>query len=72
MYFESDEARTKALVEMYSVTDRDKNEAAKKLSEVEIGEVKSMSENIAIVELSTTQKIGVKKVNGRWFLDIYR
>ena len=71
-YFESDEARTKArtkeLEQWNNLTDNDKKEQVKKASEVKIGEVKSMSENIAIVELSTTQKIGVKKVNDRWFV----
>ena len=74
-YFESDEARTKALVEVYNQTDRRKNEVAKKFSEVEIGEVKSINENEAKVELKfsgDTQTIYVKKQNGRWFLDIYR
>ena len=74
-YFESDEARTKALVEVYNQTDRRKNEVAKKFSEVEIGEVKSINENEAKVELKfsrDTETIYVKKQNGRWFLDIYR
>ena len=72
MYFESDEARTKALVEIYNQTDRNKNEVAKKFSEVEIGEVKSINENSAKVELKgggDTRPMYVKKVNGRWFVE---
>ena len=73
IYFGSDETRTKALVEMYSATDRDKNEAAKKFSEVEIGEVKSINENRAKVELKfsgdTTETMYVIKINGRWFME---
>ena len=72
IYFGSDETRTKALVEMYSATDRDKNEVAKKFSEVEIGEVKSINENRAKVELKfsgdTTETMYVIKINGRWFM----
>ena len=72
-YFESDEARTKALVEVYNQTDRRKNEVAKKFSEVEIGEVKSINENRAKVELKfsgdTTETTYLKKVNGRWFIE---
>ena len=72
MYFESDEARTKALVEIYNQTDSNKNEVAKKFSEVEIGEVKSINENSAKVELKgggDTRPMYVKKVNGRWFVE---
>ena len=73
IYFGSDETRTKALVEMYSATDRDKNEVAKKFSEVEIGEVKSINENRAKVELKfsgdTTETMYVIKINGRWFME---
>jgi len=73
MYFESDEARTKALVEIYNQTDRNKNEVAKKFSEVEIGEVKSINENRAKVELKfsgdTTETMYVIKINGRWFME---
>ena len=72
-YFESDEARTKFLVEVYNQTDRDKNEVAKKFSEVEIGEVKSINENRAKVEVKfsgdTTETMYLKKVNGRWFIE---
>ena len=78
-YFESDEARTKTrtkeLEQWNNRHDDDKNEVAKKFSEVEIGEVKSINENEAKVELKfsgDTQTIYVKKQNGRWFLDIYR
>ena len=79
IYFESDEARTKTrtkeLEQWNNRHDDDKNEVAKKFSEVEIGEVKSINENEAKVELKfsgDTQTIYVKKQNGRWFLDIYR
>ena len=76
IYIESDEARTeartKALEEWNNLTDNDKKEQVKKASEVKIGEVKSINENIAIVELKfsgdKTKNIGVKKVNGRWFV----
>ena len=77
-YFESDEARTKTRtkeLEQWNNRHDDKNEVAKKFSEVEIGEVKSINENEAKVELKfsgDTQTIYVKKQNGRWFLDIYR
>ena len=74
-YFESDEARTKALVEVYNQTDRRKNEVAKKFSEVEIGEVKSINENRAKVEVKfsgdTTETTYLKKVNGRWFIEFF-
>ena len=76
MYFESDEARTeartKALEEWNNLHDNDKKKQVKKASEVKIGEIKSINENIAIVELKfsgdTTKNIGVNKVNGRWFV----
>ena len=75
IYFESDEARTKFLVEVYNQTDRDKNEVAKKFSEVEIGEVKSINENRAKVEVKfsgdTTETTYLKKVNGRWFIEFF-
>ena len=72
MYFESDEARTKALEEFNNLDDGAKKERTKIPSDIEIGEVKSINENIAIVKLKfsgdTTKYIGVKKVNGRWFV----
>ena len=78
-YFESDEARTKTrtkeLEQWNNLHDNDKKEQVKKASEVKIGEVKSINENEAKVELKfsgDTQTIYVKKQNGRWFLDIYR
>ena len=50
-----------------------KKNKLKKASEVKIGEVKSINENIAIVELKfsgdTTRTTYVKKVNGRWFIE---
>ena len=82
-YFESDEARTKFLAELKSLNDNDKIELVNKFSEVEIGEVKSINENRAKVELKakgndllkqlggdTTRTIYVKKVNGRWFVEV--
>ena len=72
IYFESDEARTKALEEFNNLTDGAKN-ALKTFSDIEIGEVKSINENRAKVELKfsgdTTKTIYVKKVNGRWFIE---
>ena len=72
IYFESDEARTKALEEFNNLTDGAKN-ALKTFSDIEIGEVKSINENRAKVELKfsgdTTKTIYVKKVNGRWFVE---
>ena len=72
MYYESDEAKTKALEEFNNLDDGAKKERTKIPSDIEIGEVKSINENIAIVKLKfsgdTTKYIGVKKVNGRWFV----
>ena len=72
MYFESDEARTKALEHYNNLTDGAKN-ALKTFRDIEIGEVKSINENRAKVELKfsgdTTKTIYVKKVNGRWFVE---
>ena len=72
IYFESDEARTKALEEFNNLTDGAKN-ALKTFSDIEIGEVKSINENRAKVKLKfsgdTTKTIYVKKVNGRWFIE---
>ena len=72
MYFESDEARTKALAELKDLTEDAKN-ALKTFRDIEIGEVKSINENRAKVELKfsgdTTKTIYVKKVNGRWFIE---
>ena len=73
IYFESDEARAKALEKFNSLTDGAKN--ALKFIDIEVGEVKSINENRAKVELKfsgdTTKYIGVKKVNGRWFVEDY-
>ena len=84
-YFESDEARTKgrtkALEEWNNLHDNDKKEQVKKASEVKIGEVKSINENRAIVELKAKGDVALKqlggspgtmhakKVNGRWFIE---
>ena len=73
-YFESDEARTKALEYYNTLDDGYKKEQAKISSDIEIGEVKSINENSAKVKLKdkgdvrdTTLRMYVKKVNGRWF-----
>ena len=80
-YFESDEARTKALEYYNTLDDGYKREQAKISSDIEIGEVKSINENSAKVELKvkgdalkqfggdTTGRMYVKKVNGRWFVE---
>ena len=85
MYFESDEARTKALEQFNNLDDTKKAsiELAKTFIDmIEIGEVKSINENRAKVELKakgndllkqlggdTTRTTYVKKVNGRWFIE---
>jgi len=82
MYFESDEARTKALAELKDLTEDAKIELVNTFSDMEIGEVKSINENSAKVEFKakgdvplkqfggdTTRPMYVKKVNGRWFVE---
>ena len=72
IYFESDEARTKSLEEWNNLTNRTKNEVAKKYSDIEIGEVKLINENRAKVEVKfsgDTQTKYIKKINGRWFIE---
>ena len=75
IYFESDEARTKALEQFNNLDDTKKAsiELAKTFIDmIEIGEVKSINENIVIVELKIsgdTEPTYVKKVNGRWFIE---
>ena len=85
IYFESDEARTKALEQFNNLdgTKKASIELAKTFIDmIEIGEVKSINENRAKVELKakgdnllkqfggdTTGTIYVKKVNGRWFVE---
>ena len=85
IYFESDEARTKALEQFNNLdgTKKASIELAKKFIDmIEIGEVKSINENRAKVELKakgndllkqlggdTTRTTYVKKVNGRWFIE---
>ena len=87
IYFESDEARTKALEQFNNLdgTKKASIELAKKFIDmIEIGEVKSINENRAKVELKakgndllkqlggdTTRTTYVKKVNGRWFIEFY-
>ena len=84
-YYESDEARTIALDVFNSRDDGTKKssiERAKTFSDmVEIGEVKSINENRAIVELKAKGDVALKqlggspgtmhakKVNGRWFIE---
>ena len=84
-YYESDEARTIDLDVFNSRDDGTKKssiERAKTFSDmVEIGEVKSINENRAIVELKAKGDVALKqlggspgtmhakKVNGRWFIE---
>ena len=82
-YFESDEARTKALEKFNNLDDGTKKERAKIYSDMEIGEVKSINENRAKVELKAKGDVSLKqlggspgtmnakKVNGRWFIEFY-
>ena len=70
IYFESDEARTKALEQWDNLPDDAKKELAKTYSDIEIGKVKSINENRAKVELKisgNSEARYAKKVNGRWF-----
>ena len=81
-YIESDEVRTEALEQLNNMDEVYKKEIVEKYSDmVEIGEVKSINENRAKVELKakgndllkqlggdTTRTTYVKKVNGRWFI----
>ena len=70
-YFESDEARTKALEKFNNLDDGTKKERAKIYSDMEIGEVKSINENSAEVEVKVNGDPGTmyaKKVNGRLFI----
>jgi len=76
-YFESDEARTKALEKFNNLDDGTKKERAKISSDMEIGEVKPINENSAKVKLKGGGNkrniyiyIYVKKVNGRWFVEV--
>ena len=84
-YFESDEARSKALEQFNNLDDTEKTsiELAKTFIDmIEIGEVKQINENRAKVQLKvkgndllkqfggdTTRTTYVKKVNGRWFIE---
>ena len=85
IYFESDEARNKALEQFKNLdgTKKASIELAKTYIDlIEVGEVKSINENRAKVELKakgndllkqfsgdTTRNTYVKKVNGRWFIE---
>ena len=73
MYLKSDEDRTKLLEEFNSLDDGWKKDLAKRYSDMEIKKVKSINENIVIVELKIsgdTEPTYVKKVNGRWFVEV--
>ena len=73
MYLKSDEDRTKLLEEFNSLDDGWKKDLAKRYSDMEIKKVKSINENIVIVELKIsgdTEPTYVKKVNGRWFINL--
>ena len=75
IYIESDEDRTKGLELLNNMDEVYKKELAERYSDmVEIGEVKSINENEAKVKLKGGGKIEtsyVKKVNGRWFVEVY-
>ena len=82
-YFESDEARSKALEELDTDLTSSDIESAEIMGMIEIGEVELINENRAKVELkangnellikrfdgNSTKTTYVKKVNGRWFVD---
>ena len=75
IYIESDEDRTKGLELLNNMDEVYKKELAERYSDmVEIGEVKSINENEAKVKLKgggKTETSYVKKVNGRWFVEVY-
>ena len=72
-YFKRDEDRTKALEYYKAIGDGYRKEITERYSDIEIGKVKSINENRAIVEVKfsgdTTERYYVKKVNGRWFAE---
>ena len=82
-YFESDEARSKALEELDTDLTSSDIESIEIMGMIEIGEVELINENRAKVELkangnellikrfdgNSTKTTYVKKVNGRWFVD---
>ena len=82
-YFESDEARSKALEELDTDLTSSDIESAEIMGMIEIGEVELINENRAKVELkangnellikrfdgNSTKTTYVKKVNGRWFVE---
>ena len=75
LYFKSDEDRTKLLEHYNTLNDGWKKRIAEISSDIEIGEVKSVSENLASFELKGVGDPGTiklpyhaKKVNGRWFM----
>ena len=75
IYIESDEDRTKGLELLNNMDEVYKKELAERYSDmVEIGEVKSINKNEVKVKLKgggKTETSYVKKVNGRWFVEVY-
>ena len=81
MNIKSDKARTEHLEQLNNLGDVYKKETAERFSDMEIGEVKSINENRAIVELKAKGDVALKqlggspgtmhakKVNGRWFIE---
>ena len=72
MNIKSDKARTEHLEQLNNLGEVYKKETAERFSDMEIGEVKSINENSAKVELKgggDTRPMYVKKVNGRWFVE---
>ena len=72
-YFKSDKDRTELLEHFNTLDDGWKKELAKRYSDMKIKEVKSLDENIVIVELKFSGDSGAtyaKKVNGRWFMNL--
>ena len=73
MNIKSDKARTEHLEQLNNLGEVYKKETAERFSDMEIGEVKSINENSAKVELKgggDTRPMYVKKVNGRWFVEV--
>ena len=75
MNIKSDKARTEHLEQLNNLGEVYKKETAERFSDMEIGEVKSINENSAKVKLKGGGNkrniyIYVKKVNGRWFVEV--
>ena len=71
MNIKSDKGRTEHLEQLNNLGDVYKKETAERFSDMEIGEVKSINENSAEVEVKVNGDPGTmyaKKVNGRWFI----